>query len=97
MPTFKQFNKDLINNLPDLFVLGLMLPDGNGLVICKELKADHRTSKIPVLLMSANKNKDEVISEACTNDFISKPFNIDYLKNVWIIISLTNLTNKNKE
>jgi DNA-binding response OmpR family regulator len=78
--TAKQFNAILITQLPDLFVLDIMLPDGDGMDICRKLKLDTRTSGIPVLLMSANKSRKEVITESYAEDFISKPFDIDYFK-----------------
>lgn len=78
-PTAKEFNEMIVHTVPDLFVLDILLPDGNGIAICKELKADSRTSEIPVLLMSANQNRQAVIAETCAEDFISKPFDIKHL------------------
>lgn len=70
----------LATQLPDLFVLDILLPDGNGLEVCRQLRTDLRTSHIPVLLMSANKTRKEVEEYGCTADFISKPFNIDHFR-----------------
>ncbi len=36
--------------LPDLLVLDLMLPDGDGLEICKSLKMEARTKALPILI-----------------------------------------------
>ena len=44
----------LAADLPDLIVLDVRLPDGNGLQIAKHLKADPLTSGVPVLLISAS-------------------------------------------
>lgn len=61
-----------------LFLLDVMLPDGNGIVVCQELKSAEATAHIPVLLMSAN--APAALQGACKNDgFISKPFDIDDL------------------
>lgn len=38
---------------PDLIILDLNLPDGDGLMLCRRLKADPRTSSIPVVALSA--------------------------------------------
>ena len=44
----------LAADLPDLIVLDVRLPDGNGLQVAKRLKADPLTSGVPVLLISAS-------------------------------------------
>lgn len=64
---------------PDLIVLDVMLPDGNGVAICSKLKSKEDTQQIPVLLMSANTNVANIIQESSANDFMSKPFDIDNL------------------
>ncbi|MDQ7949097.1 MAG: response regulator [Pedobacter sp.] len=74
--TFKQH---IQNSLPDLFVLDIMLPDGNGVEICAGLKQSQATQHIPVLLMSANTNITYQGKENDADDFISKPFDIDDL------------------
>ncbi|RYZ78389.1 MAG: response regulator [Proteobacteria bacterium] len=38
---------------PDLIVIDMHLPDGNGVEFCKELKATEETARIPVILVSA--------------------------------------------
>jgi len=44
----------LAGNLPDLMVLDVRLPDGNGFDVAKRIKADPATAAIPVLLISAS-------------------------------------------
>jgi len=76
--SFASFKKGMQEmNRPDLVVLDIMLPDGNGIDICKELKADPQTGHIPVVLMSANINSRQQIGDIPAQDFISKPFDID--------------------
>ena len=38
---------------PDLIVLDIMMPDKDGYVVCKELKADPKYRSIPILLLTA--------------------------------------------
>src|SRR4030067_351656 len=38
---------------PDLIVLDVMMPDKDGYAVCKEMKADPKLSKIPILLLTA--------------------------------------------
>lgn len=61
----------------DLVILDVMLPDGNGIELCKQLKEQYATSKIPVIIMSAHANLENVLQEGNADDFISKPFDID--------------------
>ena len=73
----RDFNELTNTKKPDIFVLDILLPDGNGLEVCKLLQANKETAAIPVLMMSANQTKREVEAFGCAADFISKPFNID--------------------
>ena len=78
--TIRQFNEAVAKTLPDIFILDILLPDGNGLDLCKRLRTDQITSTIPVLMMSANKNKHDIEAFGCKADFISKPFDIDHFR-----------------
>jgi DNA-binding response OmpR family regulator len=62
--------------LPDLYLLDVMLPDGNGLEICRHIKENKNTKHIPVIIMSAHSNEAEVTRDSDANAFISKPFNL---------------------
>ena len=61
----------------DLYLLDIMLPDGNGIELCKELKAQETTRDKPVIMMSAH--ADQLHSECGAEDFIAKPFDIENL------------------
>jgi len=75
----KDFISSLSGPLPDLYLLDVMLPDGNGLEICKHIKTNERTKHTPVIIMSAHSNENEVKAESCADDFISKPFDLNEL------------------
>lgn len=77
--TVGAFKNQLEKAHPDLIVLDVMLPDGNGMQVANELKSDDAKAKIPILLMSANTNIAYISAESKANDFISKPFDIDDL------------------
>lgn len=77
--TVKSFFNRNYNILPDVFLLDVMLPDGNGLDVCNALKTDNATKHIPVMMMSANYNVDDVRRNCKVADFIPKPFDIDEL------------------
>ncbi|GBF81974.1 response regulator transcription factor [Aphanothece sacrum] len=42
----------LLGDLPDVIVLDVVLPGRSGFEICRELKAENRTNKIPVIICS---------------------------------------------
>jgi len=70
------FHKNIFESHPDLVILDVMLPDGNGIDLCCEVKADFRTEHIPVLMMSAHSNLSNIREHCQADDFIHKPFDI---------------------
>lgn len=60
---------------PDLILLDVAMPDLDGLEVCRRLKADHRTSEIPVIIVTALNDAASKIAalEAGAEDFMSKP------------------------
>jgi two-component system response regulator VicR len=61
---------------PDLILLDLRLSgtDTNGAEICTKLKAEHKTSGFPVILVSAEIDIKDVAHHCGANDYIKKPF-----------------------
>ncbi len=61
---------------PDLILLDLMLPDADGLDICKSLKKDTQLSSIPVIMLTAKgMEMDRIVGfELGADDYIVKPF-----------------------
>ena len=62
--------------LPDLFILDVMLPDGSGLEVCSELRKDSSYNHIPILIMSAHASVKQVSGSGEANGFIQKPFDM---------------------
>lgn len=64
--------------LPDLILLDLMLPEIDGLEVCKILKNDVQTSSIPIIILSAKGEETDIILglELGADDYIPKPFSI---------------------
>lgn len=75
--SFSELKYKLRDGLPDLFIIDVMLPDGNGIEICNDLKSDMFTRHIPVMVMSANPRSRQMSAQACADDYISKPFDLD--------------------
>ena len=61
---------------PDLIVLDLMLPRMDGVTVFKELRQDSRTRDIPVIMLTAKAQLDDVITglEMGADDYLTKPF-----------------------
>lgn len=75
--SFSELKKNIKDAMPDLFLLDVMLPDGNGAEICQDLKTDMFTKHIPIIVMSAQNNSEQKAIDAFADDYISKPFDID--------------------
>jgi DNA-binding response OmpR family regulator len=62
--------------IPDLLVLDLMLPDVDGLVVCRRLRADVGTAAIPIIMLTAKSDEiDRVVGlELGADDYVAKPF-----------------------
>ncbi len=64
--------------LPDVVLLDLLLPDLSGLTVCKRLKADERTRAARVIIVSAKGEEiDRVVGfEIGADDYVVKPFSV---------------------
>ncbi len=63
--------------IPDLVLLDVMMPDMSGIDVCRTLVQDPRTSKIPIILVTAKSGAADTKEglEAGAFDYIKKPFN----------------------
>lgn len=62
--------------LPDLMLLDLMLPGLDGLEVCKTLRADAETARIPIIMLTAKGEDIDIITglELGADDYVTKPF-----------------------
>ena len=72
----EDFFKFLSSKIPDLIILDLMLPDSDGIEICKYLKSNQEFSSIPVIMLTARADEtDKVLGlELGADDYVTKPF-----------------------
>ncbi len=71
-----QAQPSVLEHQPDLIVLDLMLPGLDGTQVFKRLRADTRTSHIPVVMLTAKGQVSDKITglELGADDYITKPF-----------------------
>ncbi|UCD67195.1 MAG: response regulator transcription factor [Betaproteobacteria bacterium] len=73
-PTIGEGRKLLTNNAFDALLLDVMLPDGDGFDMCREVRS---TSDIPILMLTARgEDTDRIVGlELGADDYLPKPFN----------------------
>jgi two-component system alkaline phosphatase synthesis response regulator PhoP len=61
---------------PDLIILDLMLPGIDGLEVCRQLKSDVKTERIPIIMLTAKGEETDIVTglELGADDYITKPF-----------------------
>jgi two-component system phosphate regulon response regulator PhoB/two-component system alkaline phosphatase synthesis response regulator PhoP len=71
-----EFLKFLNAKKPDLIILDLMLPDADGLEICKYMKKRDEFSSIPIIMLTAKGTEtDKILGlELGADDYVTKPF-----------------------
>jgi len=74
-PDLESFRKAVASSTIDLAVLDVMLPDGSGLDMCRDLRAQKST--LPIILLTALKEDvDRILGlEFGADDYLGKPFN----------------------
>jgi two-component system alkaline phosphatase synthesis response regulator PhoP len=66
---------------PDLIILDLMLPNMNGLDICRSIRANPETAHLPIIMLTAKADEvDKIIGlEIGADDYMTKPFSVKEL------------------
>ena len=61
---------------PDVVILDLMLPGIDGLEVCRRLKKDAKTERIPIVMLTAKGEEADVVTglELGADDYVTKPF-----------------------
>lgn len=71
-----EFFAALSENIPELLLLDIMLPEEDGISILKKLRSNPETANLPVILLTAKGTEfDKVLGlDSGADDYISKPF-----------------------
>ncbi len=72
----------ILKEKPDLVISDVMMPEMDGITLCKKLKANSNINHIPIILLTA-KSRDEDKAEGFdigADAYVAKPFNVDLLK-----------------
>ncbi len=66
----------LASEVPDLFLLDVMLPDEDGISVLKRLRADARTANVPIMMLTAKSTEFDTVCglDAGADDYLAKPF-----------------------
>jgi twitching motility two-component system response regulator PilG len=68
--------EEVMAHRPDLVILDIMLPEIDGFEVCRRIKENPATSAIPVVMLTAKKNSQDVArgTEVGASAYLTKPF-----------------------
>lgn len=72
------FYKGLDQNIPDLILLDIMLPDEDGLSVMKKLRARQDTMTVPIIMVTAKTTEIDKVKglDSGADDYMTKPFGV---------------------
>jgi two-component system alkaline phosphatase synthesis response regulator PhoP len=83
----------IIKDVPDLLILDIALPGISGIEVCRYLKNNPKTEKIPIMILTAKIKKEDrdAALTAGADAFITKPFTLKE-----VLDKVSKLIQKNK-
>ncbi|HWP54264.1 MAG TPA: response regulator [Pyrinomonadaceae bacterium] len=80
---------------PLLILLDLLLPEMNGLEICRRVRRDPATARIPIIMVTAKASESDFVSAraAGVDDYITKPFSVQkVIERIGVLLSVAEKT-----
>lgn len=79
-----ELSKILETSRLDMILLDVNLPWVDGYELCRLIKEHHSLKDVPLILVSARKSKSDIQAgfDAGCNDYVTKPFDIDYITGI---------------
>lgn len=68
--------------MPDCVITDIMMPEMNGIELCKKIKTNTQTCHIPVIMLTAKTSVEQRVEGLAVgaDSYIPKPFNVEHLK-----------------
>lgn len=75
--------ESLEEEIPDIILLDIIMPDMDGYEVCRRIKENKQLSKVPIIFSTAMTDIDSKVKglELGADDYITKPFDILEVKN----------------
>ena len=76
----------ILKKAPDLVITDVMMPEMNGITLCKKIKQNMNINHIPVILLTARTREEDTVEglQHGADAYITKPFNIEILRQTTI-------------
>lgn len=71
-----------VEAIPDLIVTDLMMPEMDGIEMCRRIRLDNRIKHVPIVMLTAKADKESKLQgfEEGADDYLIKPFDVDELR-----------------
>lgn len=72
----------VLKNNPDLIISDIMMPEMDGITLCRKIKQNVNVNHIPIVLLTARSEEEDNLEglEIGADAYIAKPFNVEILK-----------------
>jgi len=87
------FYKAITENMPDLVLLDIMLPDEDGIEVLKRIRGNAETKRLPVIMVTAKSSEIDTVKglDSGADDYITKPFGVmELISRVKALLRRTN-------
>jgi two-component system phosphate regulon response regulator PhoB len=82
----------ILEQQPDLLVLDWMLPEMSGIEVCRKLRANDETKRLPIIMLTARGEEDDRLRgfEVGADDYLVKPYlTSELIARIWAILRRT--------